>query len=128
MALTFTYFSNNVGGVASELNATYDPDNGNQVSTVHVHNLWPTDGEFVLIRQYGATDPERPTDWEDPTGLGVVVHGPVPAQADTQTDIDVSALGLVFAFNSPYYGDEYLTASGAGSLTAGGEIQLQLRE
>ncbi|OLT13027.1 hypothetical protein BJF79_03765 [Actinomadura sp. CNU-125] len=128
MALTFTYYSHNSDIIASELNATYDPSNGNAVSTVHVDNNWPTDGGFILIRQFSVTDPERPADWEDPTGLGNVVYGPLTAAADALTDFDVSALGLVFAFDSPYYGDEYLTASGEGSLLAGGEIQLQLRE
>lgn len=128
MALTFTYFANHSSGSQAELNATYDPSNDNLVSTVHVDNKWPTDGGFVLIRQYGATDPDRPVDWEDPTGLGVVVYGPLNAPTDALTDFDVSALGLVFAFDSPYYGDEYLTATGEGSLPAGGEIQLQLRE
>lgn len=128
MALTFTYYANYPDAPSSELTATYDPENGNQVSTVHVLNNWPVSGGFVVIRQFSLSDPARPADWDDPGGTGMVVHGPLMAPAGQSTDFDVAALGLVYAVDSPYYGDEYLTASGEGSLPAGGEIQLSLRE
>lgn len=127
MAETFVYASYYPDNSAAEMTATYDPGDDNAVSEAHVDNGWPADGSFVVLQQYSLSDPARPEEWDDPEGTGVVVHGPVAAPQGVVTDEDLAALGLRFATSlSPYYGDEYLTSTGAGTVPAGGEIQLAL--
>lgn len=126
MAETFTYQANYPDAPSSELTATYDPEADNAVSEAHVDNKWPVDGGFVLIQQFSATDPARPDGWDE---NGVIVFGPESAPAGVVTDIDLTALGIRYATElSPYYGDEYLTVTGDGTLLpAGGEVQLALQ-
>lgn len=127
MAETFTYTSYYEDNAPCGIVAIYDPENDNAVGSANVDNGWPVPGGMVVLQQFSASDPARPEEWDDPNGTGVVVHGPIPAAEGVITPVDLTALGLRFATDlSPYYGDEYLTATGDGTVPAGGEIQLAL--
>lgn len=98
------------------------------ISFAHVINPYNVSGmELSIRRQYSLTDPARPVDWNDEDGDGQIVWGPVAIPANSEDDIDISAAGLKFGFDSPYYGDEYLAATGDGSVSPGGEIQAVLK-
>lgn len=94
---------------------------GTQVATFHAVNPTTTPFRMELRQQYSVRDPERPGDWDDPDGDGVIVWTSATIPAGWEGDVAFPA-GLAFALDSPYYGDEYLTGLAGGDLPTGGEL------
>ena len=97
------------------------------VTSAHVVNTWPVPVKFTVRKQFSLRDPARPNDWNDHDGDGQVVWGPVTVPANTEQDVDLSETGIIFKYDSPYYGDEYLGCDGGSAIEAGGEIQMMAR-
>jgi hypothetical protein len=121
--LAYLFSSSSSGPYTRVSIAYYDALHDNKVNIAQAVNCWNTTGTLSVVHQYNPADPAKPaTGYDDE----VVVYGPQTIPAGEYAEITLSSLGIKVTGPSDWYGDTSLTATGLGTLPAGGEVIIQL--